>query len=68
MGFTTSDNKDKSYYIVPDVTGKSPNEATKDLKPFKVEYSGNGDKVLYQSPSAGSEIVEGEIVRLLLTK
>jgi len=59
---------DKSYYIVPDVTGKSPNEATKDLKPFKVEYSGNGDKVLYQSPSAGSEIVEGEIVRLLLTK
>ena len=42
------------------------NEATKILKQFKVEYSGTGSKVIYQSPSANSRIYEGEVVRLLL--
>ena len=59
---------DKSYYIVPDCKGMNVEEATKELKPFKVEYSGNGDIVAYQSPAAGSEIQEGEVIRLLLTQ
>ena len=59
---------DKTYYIVPNVIGLNPKEATKQLKPFKVEYSGTGNNVSYQSPSAGKYIYEGETVRLLLSK
>ena len=45
----------------------SLNDAMKELKSFKVEYTGSGDKVTYQSPSAGSRIYEGETVKLLLS-
>ena len=57
---------DKRYVNIPDVTGLEKNEATKQLKQFKVEYSGTGSKAIYQSPSANSRIYEGETVRLLL--
>ena len=40
----------------------------KELKGFKVEYSGSGDVVTYQSPSSGESIYEGETIRLLLTE
>ena len=43
-------------------------EALKLLKNFKVEYSGSGDIITYQSPSAGDDIYEGETIRLLLTE
>ena len=39
-------------------------EAVKILKQFKVEYSGSGNIVTYQSPSAGESIYEGETIRL----
>lgn len=42
------------------------NEAMKSLKQFKVEYSGSGKEVTYQSPKAGERVYEGETVRLLL--
>ena len=57
---------DKQYAVVPNVVGMSVNEAVKELKKFKVEYSGSGDVVTYQSPSAGENIYEGETIRLLL--
>ena len=57
---------DKKYYIVNDVVGYSSKDAVKELKPFKVEFSGSGNKVLYQSPKAGSILYEGDIVRLML--
>ena len=57
---------DKKYIELPDVIGLDKKEATKLLKSFKVEYSGNGDKVYYQSPSGKTRILEGETVRLLL--
>lgn len=57
---------DKKYATVPNVINKSLDEAMKDLKNFKVEYTGNGKKVTYQSPSAKSRIYEGETIRLLL--
>ena len=41
-------------------------DAMKELKKFKVEYSGNGNKVIYQSPNEGESIYEGETIRLLL--
>lgn len=43
-------------------------DAVKELKKFKVEYSGSGDIVTYQSPSAGENVYEGEIIRLLLAE
>ena len=41
-------------------------DAIKSLKPFKVEYTGTGSIVTYQSPSSGTSIYEGETIRLLL--
>ena len=58
---------DKKYVTVPDVTGMNIKEAIKQLKNFKVEYTGSGEVVNYQSPKAGERILEGEVVRLLLT-
>ncbi len=57
---------DKKYIDVANVVGMDKNEAIKNLKSFKVEYTGTGNKVIYQSPSAGERILEGETVRLLL--
>lgn len=58
---------DKKYAVIPNVTGKNVDEAMKELKSFKVEFSGNGEKIGYQSPVAGTRIYEGETVRLMLT-
>lgn len=58
---------DRKYATIPDVIGLSPNEAVKALKSFKVEFSGSGNTVSYQSPSSGTRIYEGEVVRLLLS-
>lgn len=57
---------DRKYATVPDVINMSLNEAMKNLKSFKVEYSGSGNKVVYQSPSKDTRIYEGETVKLLL--
>lgn len=57
---------DRKYVTVPDVVGINIKEAMEKLKNFKVEYSGSGENVTYQSPSAGERVYEGETVRLLL--
>ena len=57
---------DKRYYTLPNVVGMDTKEAIANLKPFKVEFSGSGSKVIYQSPSANSYMQEGEVVRLML--
>ena len=59
---------DKQYAEVPNVIGMSVSEAIKILKQFKVEYSGDGDIISYQSPSSGEQIYEGETIRLLLAE
>ena len=38
----------------------------KNLKSFKVEITGEGEKVLYQSPSDGTTLYEGDQIRLML--
>ncbi len=58
---------DKQYIKVPNVVGMNIKDALKELKKFKVEYSGSGDTISYQSPSAGENIYEGETIRLLLS-
>lgn len=51
---------------VPNVVGKTVEEAKKKLKEFTIEYSGNGKKVVAQSPEKGEKLEEGGTVRLLL--
>ena len=58
---------DKKKYIVPDVINKTKKEAIELLDKFKIEYSGSGDKVIIQSPSAGEPIHEGDTVKLFLS-
>ena len=57
---------DRKYATVPDVTNIPLKEALQNLKSFKVEYTGTGSKVIYQSPEANTRIFEGETVKLML--
>lgn len=57
---------DKIYATVPLVIGMKVKEAMPLLKKFKVEFSGSGDTIVYQSPSVAERIYEGSVVRLFL--
>ena len=57
---------DTKYTVLPDVTNKSIKEANNILKGFKIEYSGTGEKVIYQSPQPGLFVKEGSTVKVLL--
>lgn len=58
---------DIKYYQVPNVTGMDKVSARKALSEhFSVEYSGTGDKVIYQSPSENSFVKEGGTIKLML--
>ena len=59
---------DKKYVEIPNVEGMNVKDAVASLKSFKVEFSGSGNTVSYQSPSAGERVLEGETVKLLLTE
>ena len=58
---------DKKYVTIPNVVGMSVDEAKKTLKGFNLEYSGDGEKVIYQSPNAGYYIEEGTTIKLMLS-
>ena len=57
---------DTKYVVAPDVTGLSLDEAKDALKGFNIEYSGNGENVVYQSPSGGMYVKEGGTIVLML--
>lgn len=57
---------DTKYVLLPDVIGKSLSDAKKILKGFKIEYSGNGDTIVHQSPSGNYYVPEGGEVLLML--
>ena len=57
---------DDIYVSLPNVIGKKIDDAKKILSDFEVEYSGNGDYVVEQSPSAKERIPKGSTVRLML--
>ena len=57
---------DTKYYKIPDVVGQTKEEAKKSLQGFQIEYSGEGEHVLYQSPSGNSYVKENGIVSLML--
>ena len=57
---------DKKYYTVENVVGLTKKEASTVLKNFTVEYSGNGNTIISQSPEAGTRIAESSTVRVYL--
>lgn len=57
---------DTKYVVVPDTTNQSLEDAKKTLKGFQIEYSGRGEKVIYQSPIGGMYAKEGGTVVLML--
>lgn len=57
---------DKITYEVPNVVGMKVKDAKKLLVNFTVEYSGNGEYVVSQSPDAKTKIEDQSTVRLML--
>ncbi len=57
---------DQKYIQMPNVTGLPEKEAASLLKDFKIEYTGSGDNIIYQSPKEGLFIKEGSTIKLLL--
>ena len=57
---------DTKYIMLPKVIGMTLDEAKKELKDFKIEYSGTGDKVIEQVPNAGQYVKETNIIKLML--
>ena len=57
---------DTKYVKLPEVTGLTVEEAKKTLKGFSIEYSGEGENIVYQSPNANTYIKEGGTVKLML--
>ncbi len=57
---------DTKYVILPDVVNMNLDEAKKALKGFKLEYSGNGNTVIYESPKPGSYVKETSTITLML--
>lgn len=57
---------EKEYVELTDVVGMSLEEAKKVLSDFSIEYTGNGNIVKSMSPSAGSSVMVGSKVRLML--
>ena len=49
---------DTKYIMLPDVVGMDLKTAQTTLKGFKIEYTGNGDKVIEQVPSANQYVKE----------
>ena len=57
---------DTKYSILPNVIGKTITEANNILKDYKIEYSGEGNKVIYQSPEPEYYVSDGSTVKLML--
>ena len=57
---------DIKYNVIPDVVGKSVEEAQTILKGYDLKYTGNGNQVVYQNPAGGSYVKENGTIELLL--
>lgn len=57
---------DTKYSVLPSVIGRSVKEANTILKDYKLEYSGTGSKVIYQSPEEGYYVKDGTTIKLML--
>ena len=57
---------DTKYVMLPNVIGMNIKDAQKELKGFKIEYTGDGDKVIMQEPESNQYVKEGSLVKLML--
>ena len=57
---------DTKYIMLPNVVGMDLKTAQTTLKGFKIEYTGNGDKVIEQIPSANQYVKETNTIKLML--
>ena len=57
---------DSVYYLVPNVIGMTQREAEKALIYYDIQYSGNGNYVISQSPSPNTSLEMNSTVRILL--
>lgn len=57
---------DKKYAEVPNVVNQKLNDVKGSLQKFDVQYTGSGEYILFQSPSAGERVYEGSKIRILL--
>jgi len=57
---------EKEYKTLPNVVGMSLDDAKKVLSEFSIEYTGNGNIVKSMSPVAGTSVMVGSKVRLML--
>lgn len=57
---------DKKYYEVPNVVGMTKKEAKKYLSLFEIEFVGDGDIVLEQTPKANTRYYETGTIKLLM--
>ena len=58
---------DIKYYEVPNVIGMTKKEARSSIGVnYQIEYSGTGEKIIYQSPKEGEFVKQGEKIKLML--
>lgn len=57
---------DKKYTTIPNVVNKKLSDVKDSLQKFDVQYTGSGNYILFQSPSAGERVYEGSKIRILL--
>lgn len=57
---------DTKYVKCPNVLGMTKKEVSTILKGFDVEYSGDGDTVIYQEPDADIYIKENSTIKIML--
>lgn len=57
---------DTKYVRLSDVEGMNLDNAKKELKGFKIEYSGTGNKVISQMPEGNTFVKENSTVKLFL--
>lgn len=57
---------DQKYVLLPNVIGQNIDEAKKTLKGFKIEYNGQGNRIIYEMPEGNTYVKEGSTVVLML--
>ena len=59
---------DPVYYKLPNVVGMTKKEAEKALYYYNIQYVGKGNKIISQSPKAGTSLEINSTVRVLLNE
>lgn len=57
---------DTIYIMIPNLIGLTKKEAKSLLKGFKVEFIGNGEKVIDSNPKSNTRVKQGSTVKVLL--